>query len=640
MRAVMVTGEECSRLVAFRQATGEVRIPVRRRLSPVGDLGTAAKRVLWPFRTALNPQAIWRQDGFENEAAWYEYTRYYAPTDAHAADHRLRLRRHPQPLRPRPRRQGLQADRAHHQAARPTATEDDHLALLAYLNSSTACFWMKQVRIRRPAPRATSAPKRRAKPEGESLRVRRDRNAAVAHSRSLPSERHARKIRHARASSLAMFGPHRKRQAVTGPGDSSTARDAAKTLSEHVALRTGTSRDLELPEAVRSMQEEIDWLVYEALRSGSTEAMPHRPDDRPVGPPPFRGVGSRQADARALRTNRRLADLHARQRPGAMERRRRVRVRSKRAGARVATVCEPELRPQWREVAVEQRPGELASASVDASSASWRRQLVARSSAVLARCASACSRLGGTSRLAIARVDIASDRGDLVDRESIPFLAAQRFTEAGLEKHAAWQQTWDLQRREDAGEKVGEIPVPPKYDQKDFRDATAWRLRGKLDVPKERFISYPGCESASRPLPRPRLGRLGPPPAGPGAGRPVPGAQGRRGLDHRAPDADARRAARAAAVGQAVAQRAVGRVRRPANGRVLRAVPRRGVPRPGPDARRPARLATCEEDPGGSSKRKQSRWSRRPTMATAARRPAPRGGRQEEGRSRPSLLSR
>src|SRR5690606_29796788 len=26
-----------------------------------------------------------------------------------------------------------------------SATEDDHYALLAYLNSSTACFWMKQV---------------------------------------------------------------------------------------------------------------------------------------------------------------------------------------------------------------------------------------------------------------------------------------------------------------------------------------------------------------------------------------------------------------------------------------------------------------------------------------------------------------
>lgn len=27
----------------------------------------------------------------------------------------------------------------------PTATEDDYLALLAYLNSSAVCFWMKQV---------------------------------------------------------------------------------------------------------------------------------------------------------------------------------------------------------------------------------------------------------------------------------------------------------------------------------------------------------------------------------------------------------------------------------------------------------------------------------------------------------------
>ena len=33
---------------------------------------------------------------------------------------------------------------------------------------------------------------------------------------------------------------------------------------------------------------------------------------------------------------------------------------------------------------------------------------------------------------------------------------------------------------------------PPKYDQKDFENAAAvWRLRGKLDVPKERFIAYP-----------------------------------------------------------------------------------------------------------------------------------------------------
>ena len=74
-------------------------------------------------------------------------------------------------------------------------------------------------------------------------------------------------------------------------------------------------------------------------------------------------------------------------------------------------------------------------------------------------------------------------------------LASLRYTPKGLEKRAVWERTWALQRREDAGENVGDIPVPPKYDPKDFQGAAYYRLRGKLDVPKERFISYPGCES-------------------------------------------------------------------------------------------------------------------------------------------------
>jgi len=45
-------------------------------------------------------------------------------------------------------------------------------------------------------------------------------------------------------------------------------------------------------------------------------------------------------------------------------------------------------------------------------------------------------------------------------------------------------------------ERVGEIPVPPKYGNPDFAKATYWKLRGKLDVPKERWISYPGAERA------------------------------------------------------------------------------------------------------------------------------------------------
>lgn len=82
----------------------------------------------------------------------------------------------------------------------------------------------------------------------------------------------------------------------------------------------------------------------------------------------------------------------------------------------------------------------------------------------------------------------------LVAAESVPFLPVLRYTETGLRKRAQWKDTWAMQRREDAGEGVGKIPVPPKYQSKDFLKADFWRLRGGLDVPKERWVSYPGCE--------------------------------------------------------------------------------------------------------------------------------------------------
>ena len=106
---------------------------------------------------------------------------------------------------------------------------------------------------------------------------------------------------------------------------------------------------------------------------------------------------------------------------------------------------------------------------------------------------------------------------ELVKGEHVPCAAGARYTESGLRKRASWESTWDLQRKEDAIDalaasgriseseaadrkriEVGEIPVPPKYDSKDFRSASYWQCRGKLDVAKERFISYPGV-SGDRP---------------------------------------------------------------------------------------------------------------------------------------------
>ena len=41
--------------------------------------------------------------------------------------------------------------------------------------------------------------------------------------------------------------------------------------------------------------------------------------------------------------------------------------------------------------------------------------------------------------------------------------------------------------------------MPPKYTSADFLTSDIWRLRGKLDVPKERFVSYPHCSRDGDP---------------------------------------------------------------------------------------------------------------------------------------------
>lgn len=146
-----------------------------------------------------------------------------------------------------------------------------------------------------------------------------------------------------------------------------------------------------------------------------------------------------------------------------------------------------------------------------------------------------------------AGFDVQQLVAELVATESVPFLPVLRYSDTGLRKRAQWEATWDLQRQEDAidaqvaadntdawraeltaqakeqfgspdltvakawiaqqlaaeiarqqaedkAEKFGPIPVPPKYQSKDFLKADFWRLRGGLDVPKERWVSYPGCE--------------------------------------------------------------------------------------------------------------------------------------------------
>ena len=122
-----------------------------------------------------------------------------------------------------------------------------------------------------------------------------------------------------------------------------------------------------------------------------------------------------------------------------------------------------------------------------------------------------------------AGVDLDALVEALVESESVPALPVLRYKPSGLAKRADWERTWAHQRHEgridaeveastprledETGEQhaarletarrrrkreeVGEHPPPPKYRSADFLKPVYWHLRGALDVPKERFVSFP-----------------------------------------------------------------------------------------------------------------------------------------------------
>lgn len=103
------------------------------------------------------------------------------------------------------------------------------------------------------------------------------------------------------------------------------------------------------------------------------------------------------------------------------------------------------------------------------------------------------------------RQDFAKTVRELLADEHVPFISALRYKPSGLKKRSDWEHVWDLQREEDAApdemakRKVRErTPLPPKYTSADFLKPSYWRARGKLDVPKERFISY-GSANVQQP---------------------------------------------------------------------------------------------------------------------------------------------
>ncbi|MFF1478267.1 BREX-2 system adenine-specific DNA-methyltransferase PglX [Streptomyces sp. NPDC058301] len=123
----------------------------------------------------------------------------------------------------------------------------------------------------------------------------------------------------------------------------------------------------------------------------------------------------------------------------------------------------------------------------------------------LAENLSADEDFASVAELYAPRQDLVRTVRELLAEEHVPFIPALRYKPAGLKKRADWEHVWGLQREEDAAHdepakrKIRErIPVPPMYTSADFLKPSYWRARGKLDVPKERFVSY-GTVNAQSP---------------------------------------------------------------------------------------------------------------------------------------------
>jgi hypothetical protein len=387
-------------------------------------------------------------------------------------------------------------------------TEDDHFALLGFLNSSTPGYWMKQ----------TSFPKG----TGGDSRHRRERYEFASSLRELPVPTVINEPGSLRDDIIALArrldGAARELQSCT-PEHVLESWDRASRTSLLKALADVQLQEIGILRRMVSDQEDLDWAVYEAIgfcnglrRPPSLRAGSALPEQRPFmwlsdEPPVGLDAGVREVWRRrreAIPQSSALQILES--------------TDHKRPFHRSAVSADGPASPETPEVDADiPAGGRLQAGREEADIQDFRWRTVAACERWLLdrledeframeapRCLSIqelASRLAGvagvTAVISVYReskgIDLADNVGALLILHAVPYLAALRHTASGLAKRAEWEITWGLQRREDAGEPV-RPPVPPRYDAKDFRHAITWLHRGKLDVPRERFVTYPNAE--------------------------------------------------------------------------------------------------------------------------------------------------
>lgn len=455
-------------------------------------------------------------------------------------------------------------------------SEDEHLELLGLLNSSVACFWLKQVCHNKgggginEGHRGDKWEYFYAYNSGKvaEFPLCTDRPLAIARQLDTLAQQLARVQPAALLASDLIAGSAYPAGAGGPFGSQNPATNAP--LPSRASLDAARAQAEQLRGQLIAWQEELDWEcygLYSCLRMSDKRCSPFLSKNPPaiaLGQRAFEIVLARRIAAGREQTtwferhgSSPITDIPAywpEDYRSVVQR----RIDAIEQDKTIALLERPEFKRRWN-----------SPRWPDLERAALRNALLARLEAPTLWPASADqpAQLTSTARLAdaVARdaafmhlaalyaghtdFDLPQLVAALVASESVPALPAQRYTDTGLRKRQQWQATWDLQRREDAidaemdqaeqvrrqelmdivtqqaaeqgkepdadalawvqetlnkefvplrkerkAQEVGPIPVPPKYQSKDFLKADVWRLRGGLDVPKERWVSYPGCE--------------------------------------------------------------------------------------------------------------------------------------------------
>lgn len=444
-----------------------------------------ALQFLWPYRRTLETRAVFGGNDFKTAGrCWWEYgqipaQRYKIPLSiafAFVATHNhFVLDR---------------GGKVFKQSApviklKPEATEDDHLALLGLLNSSVACFWLKQV---------TQIKTQTSGMDADAWRLRREFDGTKL--KALP---------------LADAPPLVWSRTLDESATLLTAlAEKAISSADNSDLARAGARFEELHDSMVALQEELDWQCYQAYGLAPPSLTVPMDELPPVkrGHRAFEILLARDPDPESpdqrwfsYENITPITEI-----PGHWpESYRQVvqrRIELIEADHNIALIERPEYKRRWNvapwEKQIEQalrtwllrrleseaywpapdstnlRPSSLTQLADRAAQDTDFHQMAAR--------------LRGSDNF-----DVVTLVKELALPEAVPVQSAARYKPTGLEKRCDWELTWDLQRQEDRGKDPGEIQVPPKYKPTDFQKPDYWRNRGKLDVSKETFLLYAHC---------------------------------------------------------------------------------------------------------------------------------------------------